>query len=96
MPAGICGVISSSISLREIVERLHAEREAHALVRSVDVGRHRDVEAGRLLEQQRRAAARRLARAIGDGGDFEIGADRLGHAREQLALVEIGEEVVEI
>ena len=37
-----------------------------------------------------------LAGAVGDGGDLEIGADRLGDARQQAALVEIGEKVVEV
>ena len=81
---------------REVVELLDAKRQAHALERAEDVRRHRHVEAGGLLEQQRRTAAGRLARAIGDGGDLEIGADRLGHARQQLAAIEVGEEVVEI
>ena len=52
----------------------------------------RHVEAGRLLEQQRRTAARRLAGAVGDGGDLEVGADRLRDPREQLPLVEVGDE----
>ena len=80
----------------EIVERLHAEREAHPLDRAEDVAGDRDVEAGRPLEQQRGAAARRLAGPIGDRGDLEVGAHRFGDAREQLALVEVGEKVVEV
>src|SRR6185503_16995017 len=81
---------------RKIVERFHAERQAHALDRPVDVRRHRDVAARRLLEQQRRAAAGQLAHAIGDGGYLEIRTHWLGDAREELPLVEVGDEVVEI
>ena len=80
----------------EIVERLDAERQAHAFERSEHVAGDRHVEPGGLLEQQRRTAARHLARAVGDGGDLEIRADRLVDARQQLALVEIGEEIVEV
>ena len=80
----------------EIVERLHAEREAHALVRAVDVAGDRDVVAGGPIEQQRRSAAGGLADAVGDGGDLEIGADGVADPREQLALLEVGEEVVEV
>ena len=72
------------ISDGEIVERLHAERQAHPLERSEHVGRDRHVEAGRLFEQQRGSAAGHLARAIGDRRDLEIGADRLADARQQL------------
>ncbi len=77
---------------REIVERAHAEREAHPLQRSEDIRRDRHVEAGRLLEQQRRPAARALARAIGDGGNLEVRTDRFGDPRQQTALVEIRRE----
>ena len=81
---------------REIVERLDAEREAHPLHRSEHVAGDRHVEAGRLLEQQRRAAAGRLAGAVGDRRDLEIRAHRIGDPREQLPAIEIGEKVVEI
>ena len=80
----------------QIVEPVHAERETHPLDRSVQVGRDRDVESRRLLEQQRRPAARHLARAIRHRRDLEVGADRLGDAGEQAAAIEIGDEVVEV
>ncbi len=81
---------------RQVVERLHAKRQAHALVRSVQVGHRGDVEPGGLLEQQRRSATRELARAIGHRRNLEIGAHRLRHARQQPPFVEVREEVGEI
>ena len=44
------------------------------------------------LEQQRRAAARRLRHAVGDGADLEVRADRLAIARQLALLVERGDE----
>ncbi len=82
--------------LGQIVECLHAEREAHTLVRSVQVRSDRNIVAGWSFEQQCRTTAGDLARAIGDGRDLEVGAHRLHDAREEAAFVEIGDEVVEI
>jgi hypothetical protein len=96
MPVGICGAINSPISFARSSQRVDAEREAHAGVRAVDVRGDRHVVASGALEQQRRPAVRRLADAVGHGGDFEVGAHRVGDARQQLALVEVGEEVVEV
>src|SRR5205823_5164132 len=73
-----------------------AEGEAHAFDRSVDVCGDRHVEAGRFLEDKRGPASRRLAGAIDDRRDLEMGADRIGYPREELAAIEIGEEVIEI
>jgi len=81
---------------REVVERLHAKRKAHALVRAVQVGDCGNIEAGGLLEQQCRTAAGRFASAIGHRRDLEIGAHHFRHAREQAPLVEVGDEVVEV
>ena len=75
---------------REVIERFHTERQTDSLHRAVHVRSNRDIEAGRLLEEQRRTTARRLAGAIDHGRDLEIGADRIGDAREQLAALEIG------
>ena len=80
----------------EIVKRLHAEREAHALHRSVDVRRDGHVEAGWLFKEERGTAARRLARTVDHGRDLEVRADGLGHARQQLAAFEISEKVVQV
>ena len=82
--------------LREIVERAHTEREAHALVRSVHIRCDRDVVTRRTLEEQRGPSARQLARAVGDGGDLEIRADRLGDAPKQFALVKIREKIIQV
>ena len=76
MPDGIFGVIMSSISFASVVERLHAERQAHPLDRSEQVGRHRACRSRSAARTAARAAARQLADAIGDGRDLEIGADR--------------------
>jgi hypothetical protein len=65
----ICGVISSSISA--IVERIHAEGEAHPLVGAVDVRRDRDVVAVGFSNSS--AGRRRGLRLVGDGGDLEVG-----------------------
>ena len=96
MPSGICGVISSSISVARSSSVFTPSARHMRSRRSEDVGGDRHVEAGGLLEQQRGTAARRLARAVGDGGDLEVGAHRLGDARQQPALVEVGEKVVEV
>ena len=96
MPAGIFGLVSSSISLREAVERRHAERHAHPLHRPVQVDRDRHVEALGLLEQQRGPAARRLRHAVGDGADLEVRADRLLDPRQLAILVEGIDEGVQI
>jgi len=80
----------------EVVELRHAERETHPLERAEHVAGDGHAEAGRLLEQQGRSSARRLARPIGDGGDLEIGADRLGDAHKEFAFVEVFQEFVEI
>ena len=96
MPAGIFGVIISSISLATASSELDAQRQAHPLGRAEQVGRHRHVEACRALEQQPRTAAGQLAHAVGHGGNLEVGTDALANAREQTAPVEIGDEVVEV
>jgi hypothetical protein len=38
----------------------------------------------------------RLAGAVGDSGNLELGAHRLANPDEQLALVEIRKKVVEV
>ena len=43
---------------RQIVERRNTQRQAHALHGSEGVRRHRHVETGRLLEEERRSTAR--------------------------------------
>ena len=83
--------------LREVVERLDAERQAHALVRAVHVRRRpacRTRSGSRTAAPARRAAI--LHALIGDRSDLEIRTDRVGDAREQLAFVEVGEKVVEV
>ena len=50
---------------------------------------------GRLLEQQRLAAAGRFHLAVGDFGDFEFGGDRLGDALEFAGAVERLDKIAE-
>ena len=96
MPAGICGVISSSISpARSSSVLTPSARHIRSSDPNTFVATGMSKPVG-LLEQQRRPAARRLAGAIGDGRDLEVRADRFADARQQAALVEIGEEVVEV
>ena len=81
---------------REVVERLHAERQAHALERSEYVGRDRHVEARWPLEEERRPTLRHLASSVGHCRDFEVGADRLANPDEQHPLREVGQKLVEV
>ena len=78
------------------VERRRAERETHPFDRAEQIGRNRHVEAGRPLEQQPWAAAGQLADTIGDRCDLQIGVDALADARQQAALVEVGDEIVDV
>jgi hypothetical protein len=80
----------------EVVERLDAKGEPHALDRAKDIRRDRDTEAGRMLEHQGGSTTGRLACAIGDGRDLQIRGDLVGHPGEQLAAIEVGDEVVQI
>ena len=80
----------------DLVERGHAEGEAHPLHRAEDVGRHRHVEPGGPLEEERRPAARRLGHAVGHGRDLQVGAHLLADARQLAFLIEHGEESVQI
>src|SRR5262249_29350837 len=82
--------------VREIIELFHAERETHTLDGAEDIAGNRHVESGRLLEQQRRPAVRRFARTIRHRRDFESRAQRVAHACEQLALVEVLQKFREI
>ena len=91
-PFGIGGVVSSSISCGEIVERVDAERETDARHRAEQIGRDRHRMPGRLLEQQRRSAAGDFDTRSMTRGDLEVRAQRLGDARELLAAVELGDE----
>jgi hypothetical protein len=80
----------------KVVERLHTERETHPLERSEHVGGHGDVEAGRLLEEERRSTAGHLAGAVGDRGDLQVGTHRFTDAGQQPARIEIREKGVKV
>ena len=91
--------ISSSSVMRTpiVVERLDAERHAHAAHRAEEVDRRREtpsasVHQDRLLEEQRLAAARLLHHAIGDLAQLEIERDRLPNANELTGLLELRDE----
>ncbi len=81
---------------RHAVERADTQRQAHALGRSEQVGRHGHIEPRGALEEQTGASAGQFAHAIGERRDFEVGIDALANAGEQAALVEVGDEVVEV
>ena len=82
--------------MRQVVERADAERQAHTLHRSEHVRRDRHVEAGRVLEQQRRPAARGFARAVCDRRDLEVRIGRIGDVFEEPSLVEVREKSVQV
>ena len=81
---------------RQIVERRDAERQAHALHGPEDVRHHRHVKASRFFEEERRSAARRFTRTIGDRSNFEVRVGRLGDPLEELSLVEVREEISQV
>ena len=68
---------------RRVVERLDAERQAHAPLGAELVDEERVLRALRVLEEERRPA--RLDDAVGDLGDLEVGVGLDGDA-PQLAL----------
>ena len=55
---------------------------------------HGHVVAAHVLEEQRRAA--RLAHAVGDLGDFQLGGDGRGDALKLAALLEERDEFAQI
>ena len=67
----------------DVVERLDAERHAHAPLGAELVDEERVLRALRVLEQERRPAG--LDDAVGDLGDLEVGVG-LGGDAPQLAL----------
>ena len=77
----------------DFIHGIRAQAHGHALVRAhgVDGERKRRNHAvdGRLLEQQRLAAAGRFHFAVGDFGDFEFGGDGLRNALEFAGAVEL-------
>ena len=78
------------------VHGIRAQAHGHALVRAhrVDGERKRRNGAvdGRLLEQQRLAAAGRFHFAVSDLGDFEFGGDGLGNAFQFAGAVKLVDE----
>ncbi len=82
-PSGGCISRTSATALRDVVELLDAEREAHPPLGAELVDQQRMLGALRLLEQQRRPAG--LDGSVDDLGDLEIGID-LGRDANEFAL----------
>ena len=81
-------------ALAELVERVDAEREAHAPLGAELVDQQRMLRALRVLEEERRAAG--LHDAVDDLRDLEVGIDLGRHADELALALEQGDPVPEI
>ena len=85
--------------VRDFLHGIRVHAHGHALVRAEridgDGKRRNDAVDGRLLEQQRLAAAGQFHFAVGDLGDFEFGGDGLGNAFEFARAVERVDEIAE-
>ena len=84
----------SADALAELVERVDAEREAHAPLGAELVDQQRMLRALRILEEERRAAG--LHGAVDDLRDLEVGIDLGRHANELTLALEQGDPVAEI
>ena len=83
------------------VELVHAERETHPPERAVEVDGDRvrappPVLQEHVLEQERGAAAGALHAPVGDLGDLQPRAHRVGDPRQLAELVDGGEEFTEV
>ncbi|MNF89688.1 hypothetical protein D3C84_722230 [compost metagenome] len=96
-PLGRLGLLEEGQQLADftqLADVLGAHAQGHAAGGAEEVAEHRDVEAGGLLEEQRRAL---LAQgAVADFGHFQHGRHRSGDALELAALFQAADKVAQI
>ena len=78
----------------QVIEGSDAQGHTHPFHRSEHVRGHRDAMPGGTLKEESRTAPGRLARAVGHGAHFQIGANLVAHPGEQPLRVERRQEVV--